>query len=217
MSDEDDRSKPVPTTEKTYINSAYAEICRSFHALDDFRMKLLGLLPIASIVGLLALGRSTATPHPTAAEIEILGYVGVFSALFTLALFGYEVRGILMCHDLNAAGAALETLMGISGQFTTCDEKRSSQRYNGRFKRWLARRFNGNVTPCAVYSLVFAAWLFVGLRYGFNIHVDECVRWAAGVGIAITVATSVMLYYLTTPRKRTAETSSNEVAEAAAV
>jgi hypothetical protein len=176
-------------------------------------MKLLGLLPIASIVGLLALARSTATPHPTQAELEILGYVGVFSALFTLALFGYEVRGILMCHDLNATGAALEFTMNIQGQFRTCDEKRLSQRYNGKFKRWLARRFNGNVTPCAVYSLVFAAWLFVGLRYGFNIHVDECVRWAAGVGVATTIVTSAMLYYLTRTSRSAPDASGHQEAE----
>jgi hypothetical protein len=104
--------------------------------------------------------------------------------------------------------------MNIDGQFRTCDEKRSSQRYNGRFKRWLARRFNGNVTPCAVYSLVFAAWLFVGLRYGFNVHLDKCVRLAAGVGIAITIATSAMLYYLTNDSRPSPDASSNQAVEA---
>ena len=49
----------MTTSEKTCNSSAdqsaalaaYTEICKSYHAIDEFRMKLLGLLPLASLVG----------------------------------------------------------------------------------------------------------------------------------------------------------------------
>lgn len=179
------------------VRTAYTEVCRSYHALDEARMKRLGLLPIASIVGLVAVGRSAAVTTPTPTELEVIGYVGVFSALFTLALFGYELRGILMCHDLYESGRYLERTMKLAGQFTICDESRQLPCYGGSVRRPLARRINGRVTPCAVYSLIFASWLFVALRYAFGVHLHKCVFWAAGAGIIFTLLTSWLLRYLT--------------------
>jgi hypothetical protein len=42
--------------------AAYAEICKSYHAIDAFRMKLLGLLPLASLVGVFLIDRDKLSP-----------------------------------------------------------------------------------------------------------------------------------------------------------
>jgi hypothetical protein len=187
----------------SYVTTAYTELCRSYQGLHDFRMKLLGVLPIASIVGLLALGRSAPPSSQTLINPETIGYIGVFSALFTLALFGYEIRGLLMCHDFYVAGAALESVMKVEGQFTSCNEHRNLSCYDGGFKRSFARMINDRVTSCAVYSLAFAAWFFVGLRYAFNVHPHKCVYWAASLGILLAIVTSVLLHTLTAqPQKK---------------
>ena len=36
----------------------YEEICKSHQAIDEFRMKLLGFLPLASLAGIFLLGKS---------------------------------------------------------------------------------------------------------------------------------------------------------------
>jgi hypothetical protein len=195
-------STTAPSPQSSYIIATYTEVCRSHEALQNFRMKLLGLLPIASIAALLALEKSASSPAPTLIETAVIGYIGVFSALFTLALFGYEARGILMCHDLYATGAALERVMAMNGQFTICDETRDLPCYDREYKRGLARKINSKIAPCAVYSLVFAAWSFVALRFVFNVHLNKCALWAGGAGILLAVVTSTMFHVLTTPSKR---------------
>src|SRR3954451_19830157 len=73
-----------------------------------------------------------------------------------------EVRSLLMCHDFYVTGAALESRMGLEGQFTYCNEKRPFACYAGSAKRPLARAVNDKVTSCLIYSLVFASWFYVG-------------------------------------------------------
>lgn len=226
---------PVKESQSPYLTTAYTELCRSYQNLHEFRMKLLGLLPIASVVGLLALGkvlppeavhpeagarRAAAGPHdpvmrgpdrlnpsttspakpdapPDTVRAEVVAYIGIFSGLFTLALFGYEVRSLLMCHDFYVTGAALESRMGLEGQFTYCNEKRPFACYAGSTKRPLARAVNDKVTSCLIYSLVFASWFYVGLRFAFDFHPGQCIFWASGGGIALTVISATFLHRLT--------------------
>jgi hypothetical protein len=179
------------TAPSPYITAIYAELCHSYQALHDFRTKLLRLLPIASIVGLVALGKALpSSPNPEL-QPEVVGYIGIFSGIFTLALFGYEIRSLLMCHDYSLTGAHLEATMGVAGQFTRCNETRPFACYDGRVKRRLARFVNDRVTSSLVYSFVFAAWFFVGLRYALSIDTHKCVFWAFGIGAAVA-ATAIL-------------------------
>jgi len=198
------------STQASYRTTAYAELCRSYLALHDFRMKLLGLLPIASVVGLLALGKAMpASPQPEL-QPEAVGYIGIFSGIFTLALFGYEARSLLMCHDYRLTGAYLEDAMNIEGQFTQCNETRQFECYRGRFKRPLARLVNDKVTSSLVYSFVFAAWFFVGLRYAFDMHPQKCVWWAVGMGAVVLSAALLFLRTLTREPEKTSHAVSDE-------
>jgi hypothetical protein len=45
--------KPADDRRTKRLLAAYTEVCRSYQAVDDFRAKLLGILPIASLAGIL--------------------------------------------------------------------------------------------------------------------------------------------------------------------
>lgn len=91
----------------------YTEVCKSYHAISDFRGKLLALLPIVSGAGislLISKNYSTDSSHLLA--------VGVFGVLVTLGLFFYELRGIQKCKSLIILGGKLESELKIElGQF----------------------------------------------------------------------------------------------------
>lgn len=195
-------ASPVSPVRPEYVMAVYNQVCRSHQALYDFRMKLLGLLPIASVAALLALGKSVSSqPSPTSGEGMVIGYIGIFSALFTLALFLYEARGILMCHDLYYTGAELEDLMRVSAQFKQCDEMRKLPCYNTAFKKRLATKINDKIASSAIYSLVFAAWLFVALKFVFGVHPRNCAMSASIVGVLLTCISTFVLHRMTAEPK----------------
>jgi hypothetical protein len=160
-------------------------------------MKLLGLLPIASVVGLVALGKALPTSPQPELQPEAVGYIGIFSGILTLALFGYEMRSLLMCHDYSVTGASLEAAMGIRGQFTRCDEARHFVCYQGRIRHPLARLVNDKVTSSLVYSFIFSSWFFVGLKWTLHMQTNQCVWWAFGIGAAVASAAVLFLSMLT--------------------
>lgn len=192
----DEASREVPNLQ--YLALAYTELCRSYQALHDFRMKLLGILPIASIVGLLAVGKSLVPSSQGMLQPDAVGYIGIFSGLFTLGFFACELRALLLCHDYSTTGAAMEERMSIEGQFTYCDESRSHECYSGRVKRPLARLVNTENTSCSLYSLVFASWSFVGIHYATGLEVTHCAYWAGGIGLALAFLASWTFHRLTT-------------------
>ncbi|HUS09556.1 MAG TPA: hypothetical protein VMZ30_03745 [Pyrinomonadaceae bacterium] len=84
---------------RTALLGVYDEICKSHQAIDEFRMKLLGLLPLASLAGIFILGRSgipSSQPGSSSSSDpnQLVAFIAIFAALFTLALFVYEIRGI---------------------------------------------------------------------------------------------------------------------------
>lgn len=90
-----------PVAKERPLLAVYEEICRSYHAIDEFRMKLLGLLSLASLLGVLLIGKTDLLANVTQGEgNELLGFAAIFASMLTLALFGYEVRGIQRSHSL---------------------------------------------------------------------------------------------------------------------
>ena len=128
------------------LRSVYAEVCKSYHAIDDFRARLLALLPIASGAGgLLILAEKDTV-------IDYLGPIGVFGALITLGLFTYEIRGIQKCGALIDAGAAIETTMKVKdGPFST--------KPTGYLHGWIDARTAGWI----VYLTVLATWCYLAI------------------------------------------------------
>jgi hypothetical protein len=76
---------------------AYDEVCRSYERIDDFRAKLLSLLPIVSGTGLFLLLRETGLGEAATDSRSLLTFSGSFGAVITLGLLFYELRGIQRC------------------------------------------------------------------------------------------------------------------------
>jgi hypothetical protein len=98
-------------------------------------MKLLGLLPLTSLTGIFVLIKSDSlfgTPNATSgsSSSELVAFIGIFAAFFTLALFLYEIRGILRCHDLILKGKAIEERLKVIGQFSVCHEEHERAKKN---------------------------------------------------------------------------------------
>ena len=172
--------------------SAYSEVCRSYHALDEFRMKLLGFLPLTSLAGIILIAKESIVVDDDGVTVSqlsphLIGFASFFAAAFTLALFLYEIRGILRCHRLIRRGRLLERRMNVRGQFYVC------KAHNKRGRPGADRRdrlFNAKIAASATYSLVFAAWLFLALRFGLDLTIRGCGVTAVAVGLALAVGTS---------------------------
>ncbi|MHC4062345.1 MAG: hypothetical protein ACYSR6_12195 [Planctomycetota bacterium] len=127
--------------EDAAVELAYKEVCTSYHRIDEFRAKLLGLLPLASAASLFWFLKDDA---PMAAHAPV---IGLFGALVTVGLFFYELRGVQRCIRLNQVGKELETRMRLHGQF----------------RRWphsVGRTINEPVAASIIYPAVAAGWVY---------------------------------------------------------
>ena len=167
--------------------SAYREVCASYHAIDEFRAKLLGILPLASLAGILVVGKEG--PLDAGSPIaRLIGFASFFAAAFTLALFLFEIRGILRCHHLIHRGKELEDKLQILGQFAVCTHQH--ERTLGSLAE---RLFNAKVAASAMYSLVFSAWLFMALKFSFDITVIGCGLTATAAGGVLAIGVYKLL------------------------
>jgi hypothetical protein len=138
---------------------AYDRICESYHAVDDFRMKLLGLLPVATGTGVfLLLNSNTDLLGPGTSEAQqhtlerFLVAIGAFGLLFTLGLFLYELFGVKRCHYLIEAGKRLEFELDVRGQFRSRPQN-------------LLGFINEPVASALIYPASMAAWTYLALAY----------------------------------------------------
>ena len=186
-----------PTPDKTEaLLGIYDQICKSHQAIDEFRMRLLGFLPLASLAGIFLLSKSDSVLDfisgisNAPSSTPLIAFIGIFAAAFTLALFIYEIRGILRCHGLIVKGKAVEKRLGIDGQFSVCEEEHLSGQEEGEEKKKKKKInmnyfFNAKVAACFTYSLVFAAWIFLALHRGFGIRIPHCTLTALAVGLLL--------------------------------
>ena len=70
-------------------STAYDQLCTSYHAIDDFRAKLLGFLPLVTGEGLTVLIGRTGEMRT-----GFFRPVGIFGILVTTGLLAYELNGI---------------------------------------------------------------------------------------------------------------------------
>ena|SRR2546422_5200647 len=128
----------------------YEQLCNSYRAIDDFRAKLLGFLPLATGTGVFLL----VTDRAKICFIQpLFRPIGFFGFVITLGLFFYELYGIKKCDHLIRAGKVLENELGIrSGQFT--------QRPRG-----VAILINEPFAAGVIYPAVLAAWTFLFLAF----------------------------------------------------
>ena len=131
----------------------YDQLCLSYRAIDDFRAKLLGFLPLATGAGIwVLLDKVQNVAALDSAAKGVLAAVGCFGGLITLGLFSYELYGIKKCAALIKTGNGIEGLLRIDGQF-------KSRPQNVAFV--VNEPFAGGI----IYPTVLAAWTFFALAF----------------------------------------------------
>ena len=184
-----DTDASIAVTQPTEaVLKIYEEICKSYHAIDDFRMKLLGLLPLASLIGIFGLNYGNIFAASTIPAREIIAFLSIFSAAFTLILFMYEVRGTIRCSDLIEKGKRIEYSLNMEGQFYVCVQQHECQKHGTTWIERFRNFFDAKLIACFIYSFVFTAWLFMTLRFGWNIALHYCFLWAVSIGIMIGIS-----------------------------
>lgn len=145
----------------------YEQLSQSYRAIDDFRMKLLGLLPLTTS-GIFLLADKT--------RLEAALPIGIFGLVITAGLFAYELHGIKKCNRLIHAGQHLEfDHFNVVGQF-----------------RSRAHDFEGFSEPFAasiIYPASMAAWVFLA-GYTFTSGNQVAIVALTVVAAAISLGTS---------------------------
>jgi hypothetical protein len=150
------------------LRATYDQLCDSYRAIDDFRAKLLGFLPVVTGGGLVVLvGRGEEFAR------EFFLPMGIFGLAVTAALFSYEIFGIRKCHDLIILGRQLEDLLGYSGQFTVR-------------RKLVGRVINEPFAAGIIYPAVMAAWIYLALFYTARL-----------LGVMISIAIFLLGFTLT--------------------
>lgn len=165
-------SDPLEKQKHDDVKALYDQLCVSYHAIDDFRTKLLGFLPLATAAGvatLLIKELNLTIPWSRPAidgKAMLLTPIGVFGFLVTLGLYCYELYGIKKCRALIETGIYLEQKMGCVGQFATRPNR-------------AMRAFNEPVAGAIIYSVVMAAWVLMACMFWWGL------QWAQWVAIAV--------------------------------
>jgi hypothetical protein len=165
---DDMNSQAEPDKKSDALRIAYQEVCNSYHRIDDFRAKLLGLLPLASAGGVFLLLRNEKGQAEAGLANRHLLVAGVIGAIVSVALFFYELRGVQRCIRLYEVGKKLEEDMGIQGQFV-------------RWTHSVGRTINEPIAASIIYSIVTAGWSYVAL-----------VRWWPNLAVCMGIIIFVL-------------------------
>jgi hypothetical protein len=122
----------------------YAEVGANYRAIDDLRLRLLGLLPLATGTGIFFLLDSTTTPP------MVLVVSGILGVLATVSFFLYELHGVEKCAHFIHRGQQLEKSMGVRGSFT-------------RRPHDIFRVVSEHLPSQFIYPASLAGWVFVAL------------------------------------------------------
>jgi hypothetical protein len=169
----------LDTEKPENLRTIYRELCNSYRAIDDFRTKLLGFLPLVTGTGLFFLVTDKA-------KIDMaqpyFGPIGVFGFVITLGLFFYEFYGVKKCKALITAGKELEQQLKIGhGQFLT--------RPHG-----VLGFISEPIAAGVIYPAVLAAWTFVALAFSqYQGAARRCAIWVFLVGFAVSFSYTLKL------------------------
>ncbi|UCE07174.1 MAG: hypothetical protein JSW07_03830 [bacterium] len=160
------------------LRAAYLELCNSYRAIDDFRAKLLGYLPLATGTGMFFLFNNL-----TDVTKGFLDVIGVFGFVITLGLFSYEIYGIRKCGALIEAGKQMERSLGIDGQFKNRP-------------REVAHLINEPFAAGVIYPTVLAVWMYLALAFSCP---DAALPAAIVVFIVFFAGTLIYDFWLRKP------------------
>src|SRR6266852_1641469 len=108
--------QPTTTDQKIAL---YQEVCNNYRAVDDYRTKLLGFLPLASGAGIFfLLNNSFTTVGKSTAITSYLLPIGIVGAIITFGLAIYDLRALQLKVSFVQTGKEIEHSLRIVGQFT---------------------------------------------------------------------------------------------------
>jgi hypothetical protein len=167
---------------RTSMLAVYAQVGDNYRAIDDLRLRLLALLPLATGTGLLVL----LGGHGVLAAVGVPA--GVFGMVATISLYFYELHGVEKCAHFIDRGAKLEEDLGVPGSFTN----RPHQIFG----------VVSELLPSAlIYPASFAGWLFLALY-----HAGPAVRSLVTITVLVAGAAASMVTIAvmekTRPRRR---------------
>jgi hypothetical protein len=135
------------------VRTVYQEVCKAYHAIDDFRTKLLGFLPLVSGVGISFLLNDAFTKAiRSTSPASFLVAIGIFGFVATLGLFSYELHAVRRCRALIKVGRGIEDRMGIGGQFWHRPDD-------------IAKFIGPALAACLIYPAVLGAWIYVAFIF----------------------------------------------------
>jgi hypothetical protein len=164
-----------------HLKAAYQELCHSYRAIDDFRAKLLGFLPLATGTGIFLFLGTLADKEKATLAKEFLPLVGLFGFAITVGLFCYELYGIKKCHALIKAGRQIETTLGL---------------YHGHFitrPREVIRVINEPFAAGVIYPAVLAAWMYFALAFVWPQSAQLVAITLFIGGLALVIVFSLLL------------------------
>src|SRR5437763_2009149 len=169
--------QPATTDQKTAL---YQEVCNSYRALDDLRMRVLGFLPLVSGVGIFFLLNNsvigTSSRGQSTSFAQFLLPLGLIGAIVTVGLFFYDLRAMQLRRSLVTTGYEIEHSLGIAGQFTN----RPSHRFG----------FIGDTGGSTlIYTVVISGWVFSAL-----IPISPLAAWIAAVILFLFGVTTVAFF-----------------------
>ncbi len=177
------------------MREVYSQLCNSYRAIDEFRSKLLSLLPLATgglfffitnrdglmgkaiksgvspEAGASAEALKNMANNPTSGlETEILSpeivqAIGWFGVVITFGLFCYELYGIRKCTNLIYLGMRLEIDLGDIKGQFLMRPDAVLSNYFGDKYKFIG--INEPFAAGIIYPAVMAAWTFIALR---NVH-----------------------------------------------
>ena len=80
MNDSHQIPQHIPEASTESLVKAYEEICKSYHSIDEFRTRLLGLLPLSSLVGIFLLDPAKMISATAMPLNELFGFASLFAA-----------------------------------------------------------------------------------------------------------------------------------------
>jgi hypothetical protein len=171
--------------DRSAILAVYAEVSNNYRAIDELRLKLLALLPLATGTGILVfLGRNGAG-RSVDASAYVAVPVGVFGIVATMSLYFYELHGVEKCAHFIHRGDLIERQLDVRGSF-----RNRPHHIFGVVSELLPTMI--------IYPASLATWLFVALsavrQHWLGVDARVLVAGAAAVvAVAASVATVLVM------------------------
>jgi hypothetical protein len=162
-------SSPGPDDRLGSFQKNYDQICTSYHSIDDFRAKLLGLIPAVSGAAVIILNKEAES---YVVPVSILGFI------ITFGLLCYEIYGVEKCANLINIGSFTEAELGIPGQFRSRPDA-------------VKGIINETFAASIVYSAVLSMWVYLAFIKTFTLAIDQKYNY---VSIILTCLISFFVF-----------------------